>query len=77
VVRAGTRLPVKRSTLGFTSTLKIDRVSGGTVSYSASGGCCSMSTAAQKPGNSYFFNNLKVTTVAVSGKTAILRLKPL
>lgn len=42
----------------------------------AAGGCCSMGTAAQKPGNSYTLNSLKVTTVAVSGETAILRLKP-
>ncbi|MFI5713802.1 hypothetical protein [Kribbella sp. NPDC051620] len=75
-VRTGTRLPVKRSTLGFTSTLKIDRVSDGTVAYSAQGGCCSLSTSAQGPGQSYILNNLKVTTVAVSGKTAVLRLKP-
>lgn len=76
LVRTGTRLPVKRGTLGFTSILKIDRVSDGTVGYSAKGGCCSISTAAQEPGNSYTLNSLKVTTVAVSGKTAVLRLKP-
>ncbi|WP_328326909.1 hypothetical protein OHA70_39335 [Kribbella sp. NBC_00382] len=75
-VRTGTRLPVKRSTLGFTSTLKIDRVSDGTVAYSAKGGCCSLSTSAQGPGKSYILNSLKVTTVSVTGKTAILSLKP-
>jgi hypothetical protein len=75
-VRTGTRLPVKRSTLGFTSTLKIDRVSDGTVAYSAKGGCCSLSTSAQGPGKSYILNSLKVTTVSVTGRTAILSLKP-
>ncbi|GAA3564964.1 hypothetical protein [Kribbella ginsengisoli] len=75
-VRTGTRLQVKRSTLGFTSILKIDRVSNGTVAYSADGGCCSISTSAQGPGQSYTLNSLKVTTIAVSGRTAVLRLKP-
>jgi hypothetical protein len=54
----------------------VDRVSNGTVSYSAKGGCCSLGAAAEKPGYTYTFNSLKITTVAISGKTAILRLKP-
>ncbi|MEV8377948.1 hypothetical protein AB0P21_34740 [Kribbella sp. NPDC056861] len=75
-VRTGTRLPVKASLLGFTNVLVINRVSDGSVAYGAKGGCCSISTSAQKPGGSYILNNLKVTTVAVAGKTAILRLSP-
>jgi hypothetical protein len=51
-------------------------VSNGTVDYGAKGGCCSISTKAQSPGSSYRMNNLKVLTVAVAGKTAILRLSP-
>ncbi|WP_433007307.1 hypothetical protein [Kribbella sp. CA-294648] len=75
-VRTGTRLPVKKSALGFTNILVISRVSDGTVDYGAAGGCCSISTKAQRPGGSYRMNNLKVVTVAVVGKTAILRLSP-
>jgi hypothetical protein len=75
-VRTGTRLPVKRSALGFTNVLVISRVSNGTVAYGARGGCCGISTNAQRPGGSYRMNNLKVLTVAVAGKTAILRLSP-
>jgi hypothetical protein len=75
-VRTGTRLPVKKNALGFTNVLVISRVSNGSVDYGAKGGCCSISTSAQKPGSTYTLNNLKVLTVAVAGKTAILRLSP-
>jgi len=75
-VRTGTRLPVKKSALGFTNTLVVSRVSEGSVDYGAKGGCCSISTKAQKAGGTYRMNNLKVLTVAVAGKTAILRLSP-
>lgn len=54
----------------------VSRVSDGSIDYGAKGGCCSISTKAQTPGNTYRMNNLKVLTVAISGKTAILRLSP-
>jgi hypothetical protein len=54
----------------------ISRVSDGSVDYGAKGGCCSISTKAQTAGGTYRLNNLKVLTVAISGKTAILRLSP-
>ncbi|NEA34647.1 hypothetical protein [Streptomyces sp. SID13031] len=74
-VRTGTRIPAKQSLLGF-KTLTITRVSAGTVDFAAKSGCCSLSGGGQSPGSVFHMNNLKIVTIAVAGKTAILRLSP-
>jgi hypothetical protein len=74
-VRTGTRIPVKQSVLGF-KTLVITRVSGGSVDFGGKSSCCSVSGGDQQPGNTFRLNNLKITTIAVTPKTAILRLSP-
>ncbi|MEU0092104.1 hypothetical protein [Kribbella sp. NPDC006257] len=74
-VKTGTRIPVKRSVLGF-STLTVSRVSGGSVDFGAKSGCCSLGAGGQQTGSIFRMNDLKVTTVVVIGPTAILRLHP-
>lgn len=74
-VKTGTRIPVKRSVLGF-STLTVSRVSGGSVDFGAKSGCCSLGAGGQQTGSIFRMNDLKVTTVVVTGPTAILRLHP-
>jgi type V secretory pathway adhesin AidA len=75
LVKTGSRVPVKKSVLGF-STLVVSRVSAGSVDFGGSSSCCSVSAGGQQAGNTFRMNNLKVVTVAVTGKTAILRLSP-
>jgi type IV secretory pathway VirB10-like protein len=74
-VKTGTRIPVKRSVLGF-STLTVSRVSAGSVDFGGKSSCCSVSAGGQSAGSVFRMNNLKVTTVAVTGAIAILRLHP-
>ncbi len=74
-VKTGTRIPVKRSVLGF-RTLTVSRVSGGSVDFGAKSGCCSLGAGGQRTGSVFRMNDLKVTTVAVTGPTAVLRLHP-
>jgi hypothetical protein len=74
-VRTGSRVPVKRSVAGF-STLVVSKVSSTGVDFGGSTANTSVSAGGQGPGNRFQLNNLMVTTVAIQGSTAILRLRP-
>jgi hypothetical protein len=74
-VRTGSRVPVKRSVAGF-STLVVSKVSSTGVDFGGSTANTSVSAGGQGPGNRFQLNNLVVTTVAIQGSTAILRLRP-
>lgn len=71
----GSRVPVKRSVAGF-STLVVSKVSATGVDFGGSTANTSVSAGDQGPGNRFQLNNLVVTTVAIQGSTAILRLRP-
>ncbi|HEY0617103.1 MAG TPA: hypothetical protein VGD15_05935 [Kribbella sp.] len=71
----GSRVPVKRSVAGF-STLVVSKVSATGVDFGGSTANASVSAGDQGPGNRFQLNNLVVTTVAIQGSTAILRLRP-
>jgi hypothetical protein len=74
-VKTGSRVPVKRSVAGF-STLVVSKVSATGVDFGGSTANTSVSAGGQGPGNRFQLNNLMVTTVAIQGSTAILRLRP-
>jgi hypothetical protein len=74
-VKTGSRVPVKRSVAGF-STLVVSKVSATGVDFGGSTANTSVSAGDQGPGNRFQLNNLMVTTVAIQGSTAILRLRP-
>jgi hypothetical protein len=74
-VKTGSRVPVKRSVAGF-STLVVSRVAPTGVDFGGSTANTSVSAGGQQPGFNFQLNNLKVTTVAINNKTAILRLHP-
>ena len=71
-------MPNRKCTLlvaGF-STLVVSKVSATGVDFGGSTANTSVSAGDQEPGNRFQLNNLVVTTVAIQGSTAILRLRP-
>lgn len=74
-VRKGSRVPVKASLAGF-GTLVISRVAAGEVDYGGRTSSISLSASRQKTGSVAQLNRLRITTVLVTGQTAILRLTP-
>jgi hypothetical protein len=74
-VRTGSKVPVSRRVAGF-NTLVVSRVASDGVDFGGSTLNASVSAGGQRAGNTFQLNDLKVTTVAIQGKTAIIRLRP-
>lgn len=74
-VRTGSKVPVSRRVAGF-NTLVVSRVASDGVDFGGSTPNASVSAGGQRAGNTFQLNDLKVTTVAIQGKTAIIRLRP-
>lgn len=74
-VRTGTRIPVDRRVAGF-SRLVVSSVGPDGVDYGGSTANASVSAGGQVPGLTFRLNDLNVTTVALKGGRAILRLRP-
>jgi hypothetical protein len=74
-VRTGSKVPVSRRVAGF-NTLVVSKVATDGVDFGGSTPNTSVSAGGQRAGNTFQLNDLKITTVAIQGKTAILRLRP-
>jgi hypothetical protein len=74
-VRTGSKVPVSRRVAGF-NTLVVSKVAPDGVDYGGSTPNTSVSAGGQRPGTTFQLNDLMVTTVAIQGRTAILRLRP-
>jgi hypothetical protein len=74
-VRTGSKVPVSRRVAGFT-TLVVSKVATDGVDYGGRTPNISVSAGGQRAGSTSQLNGLKITTVALQGKVAILRLRP-
>jgi hypothetical protein len=74
-VRTGSRVPVSRGVAGF-NTLVVSKVATDGVDFGGSTPNTSVSAGGQRAGSTSQLNDLQITTVAIQGKTAILRLRP-
>jgi len=74
-VRTGSKVPVSRRVAGF-NTLVVSKVATDGVDFGGSTPNTSVSAGGQRAGTTFQLNDLKVTTVAIQGKIAILRLRP-
>ena len=74
-VRTGSKVPVSRRVAGF-NTLVVSKVAPDGVDFGGSTPNTSVSAGGQLAGATSQLNELMVTTVAIQGKTAILRLRP-
>jgi hypothetical protein len=74
-VRTGSKVPVSRRVAGF-NTLVVSKVAPDGVDFGGSTPNTSVSAGGQLAGTTSQLNDLMVTTVAIQGKTAILRLRP-
>jgi hypothetical protein len=74
-VRTGSKVPVSRRVAGFT-TLVVSKVATDGVDYGGRTPNISVSAGGQRAGSTSQLNDLKITTVAIQGKIAILRLRP-
>jgi hypothetical protein len=74
-VRTGSKVPVSSRVAGF-NTLVVSKVATDGVDFGGSTPNTSVSAGGQRAGNTFQLNDLKVTTIAIQGKTAILRLRP-
>jgi hypothetical protein len=74
-VRTGSKIPVSRSVAGF-NTLVVSKVATDGVDFGGSTPNTSVSAGGQRAGSTSQLNDLQITTVAIQGETAILRLRP-
>jgi hypothetical protein len=74
-VRTGSKVPVSRRVAGF-NTLVVSKVATDGVDFGGSTPNTSVSAGGQRAGTTFQLNDLRVTTVAIEGKTAIIRLRP-
>jgi hypothetical protein len=74
-VRTGSKVPVSRRVAGF-NTLVVSRVASDGIDFGGSTPNASVSAGGQRAGNTFQLNDLKITTIAIQGKTAIIRLRP-
>jgi hypothetical protein len=74
-VRTGSKVPVSRRVAGF-NTLVVSKVATDGVEFGGRTPNTSVSAGGQRAGSTSQLNDLKITTVAVQGKIAILRLRP-
>ena len=74
-VRTGSKIPVSRSVAGF-NTLVVTKVATDGVDFGGSTPNTSVSAGGQRAGSTSQLNDLQITTVAIQGETAILRLRP-
>jgi hypothetical protein len=74
-VRTGSKVPVSRRVAGF-NTLVVSKVATDGVDFGGSTPNTSVSAGGRRAGTTFQLNDLKVTTVAIQGKIAILRLRP-
>jgi hypothetical protein len=74
-VQTGSKVPVSRRVAGF-NTLVVSKVAPDGVDFGGSTPNTSVSAGGQLAGATSQLNELMVTTVAIQGTTAILRLRP-
>lgn len=74
-VQTGSKVPVSRRLAGF-NTLVISKVATDGVDFGGSTPNTSVSAGGQRAGSTFQLNGLKISTVAIQGKIAILRLRP-
>jgi hypothetical protein len=74
-VRTGSKVPVSRRVAGF-NTLVVSRVASDGIDFGGSTPNASVSAGGQRAGNTFQLNDLQITTIAIQGKTAIIRLRP-
>jgi hypothetical protein len=74
-VRTGSKVPVSRGVAGF-NTLVVSKVATDGVDFGGSTPNTSVSAGGQRAGSTSQLNDLQITTVAIQGETAILRLRP-
>jgi hypothetical protein len=74
-VRTGSKVPVSRRVAGF-NTLVVSKVATDGVDFGGSTPNTSVSAGGQRAGSTSQLNDLQITTVAIQGETAILRLRP-
>jgi hypothetical protein len=74
-VRTGSKVPVSRRVAGF-NTLVVSKVATDGVDYGGRTPNISVSAGGQRAGSTSQLNYLRITTVAIQGRIAILRLRP-
>jgi hypothetical protein len=74
-VQTGSKVPVSRRVAGF-NTLVISKVATDGVDFGGTTPNISVHAGGQRAGSTSQLNDLKITTVAIQGKIAILRLRP-